>query len=56
MYIGIVLYPEIRCRFFPRNLILQILILSQLQLKLYLHVESDNQACKLCTYLAKLRS
>jgi len=51
---GIVLYTEIQCHLFRRTLLLQTLILSQLQLKLHLHVGTDDQACKLCTYLERL--
>jgi len=51
---GIVLYTEIQCQLFRRTLLLQTLVLSQLQLKLHLPVRTDDQACKLCTYLEKL--
>jgi len=52
----IVLYTEIQCHLFRLTLLLQTLILSLLQLKLHLDVGTDDQACKLCTYLEKLRN
>jgi len=53
---GIDLYAEIQCPLFRRTLFLQTLFLSQLQLKLHLHVGMGDQACKLCIYLERLKN